>query len=128
MKIENFSELTDFLCNEYIKMLESFGVEINSKKIISYAEKTLVKYIKLYDKPLYRRVKRELALDEAIDTMPHSKMWKFFHKELWEKINNCSKNSEENEEITKESKPDTIKTSLVPVVIKSVSVNPEDEF
>ena len=130
MKIENFSDLTSFINEENLKLQESFGININSKMMIRYVEKTLKKYVKLYDKPLYRKVKRELELEEALDTMPHSFMWKMFHSKLWAKIKMLEKQEEqskaENTVSQAESKP--IQTSLVPVVIKSVSVPVQNDF
>ena len=130
MKIENFSDLTSFINEENLKLQESFGININSKMMIRYVEKTLKKYVKLYDKPLYRKVKRELILEEALDTMPHSFMWKMFHSKLWAKIKMLEKQEEqskaENTVSGTESKP--IQTSLVPVVIKSVSVPVQNDF
>ena len=130
MKIENFSDLTSFINEENLKLQESFGININSKMMIRYVEKTLKKYVKLYDKPLYRKVKRELELEEALDTMPHSFMWKMFHSKLWAKmqmIQNQEEQSRQKNTVSKaESKP--IQTSLVPVVIKSVSVPVQNDF
>ena len=130
MKIENFSDLTSFINEENLKLQESFGININSKMMIRYVEKTLKKYVKLYDKPLYRKVKRELELEEALDTMPHSFMWKMFHSKLWAKIKMLEKQEEQSKAENKvsgaESKP--IQTSLVPVVIKSVSVPVQNDF
>ena len=130
MKIENFSDLTSFINEENLKLQESFGININSKMMIRYVEKTLKKYVKLYDKPLYRKVKRELELEEAIDTMPHSFLWKMFHSKLWAKMqmiqNQEEQSRQENTVSQAETKP--IQTSLVPVVIKSVSVPVENDF
>lgn len=130
MNIQNFSDLTSFINDENLKLQESFGINVNSKTMIRYVEKTLKRYIKLYDKPLYRRVKRDLELQEAIETMPHSWVWKIFHSKLWNKIK-LLKNNEpiqkvESTTIQPETKP--VQTSLVPVVIKSVSVPVENDF
>ena len=130
MNIQNFSDLTSFINDENLKLQESFGINVNSKTMIRYVEKPLKRYIKLYDKPLYRRVKRDLELQEAIETMPHSWVWKIFHSKLWNKIK-LLKNNEpiqkvESTTIQPETKP--VQTSLVPVVIKSVSVPVENDF
>lgn len=130
MNIQNFSDLTSFINDENLKLQESFGINVNSKTMIRYVEKTLKRYIKLYDKPLYRRVKRDLELQEAIETMPHSWVWKIFHSKLWNKIK-LLKNNEpiqkvQSTTIQPETKP--VQTSLVPVVIKSVSVPVENDF
>ena len=130
MKIENFSDLTSFINEENLKLQESFGININSKMMIRYVEKTLKKYVKLYDKPLYQKVKRDLELQEALDTMPHSFIWKLFHSKLWTKIQMLQEQEKqtekENTELQSENKP--IQTSLVPVVIKSVSVPVQNDF
>ena len=130
MNIQNFSDLTSFINDENLKLQESFGINVNSKTMIRYVEKTLKRYINLYDKPLYRRVKRDLELQEAIETMPHSWVWKIFHSKLWNKIKLLKDNEPiqkvESTTIQPETKP--IETSLVPVVIKSVSVPVENDF
>lgn len=130
MNIQNFSDLTSFINDENLKLQESFGINVNSKTMIRYVEKTLKRYIKLYDKPLYRRVKRDLELQEAIETMPHSWVWKIFHSKLWNKIKLLKDNEPiqkvESTTIQPETKP--VQTSLVPVVIKSVSVPVENDF
>ena len=129
MNIQNFSDLTSFINDENLKLQESFGINTNSKSMIRYVERTLKRYVKLYDKPLYRRVKRELVLQEAIETMPHNWVWKLTHSKLWAQIQELNKESETKEQITpkqEETKP--IQTSLVPVVIKSVTVPVENDF
>ena len=131
MRIEDFSDLTSFINDENLKLQESFGININSKSMIKYTEKTLKKYVKLYDKPLYRRVKRELMLREALDTMPHSFFWKVFHKKLWLQIKvlkeeEKQKSQEQFTQNEPEIKP--VDTSLMPVVIKSVSVPVNNDF
>ena len=130
MNIQNFSDLTSFINDENLKLQESFGINVNSKTMIRYVEKTLKRYIKLYDKPLYRRVKRDLELQEAIETMPHSWVWKIFHSKLWNKIKLLKDNEPiqkvESTTIQPETKP--VQTSLVPVVIKSVSIPVENDF
>lgn len=131
MRIENFSDLTSFINEENFKLQESFGININSKMMINYVERTLKKYVKLYDKPLYKKVKRDLELQEAIDTMPHSWIWKICHSKMWAKIQMLEKqekesSKEKNTVLQPENKP--LQTSLVPVVIKSVTVPVENDF
>lgn len=84
--IQDFSELTDFIQNEYEKISENFGIKQASESMIDFTEKALKKYFNLYNKPLYRAAKRELKLQEAIDTMPHGKVWLFFHRDLQARI------------------------------------------
>lgn len=86
MEIKDYSDLTDFISNENIKTQENFGVKKASNKMMKFMEDNLIKYVKLYDKPLYKREKRKIAYDEAVDTIPHGFIWKFFHTTLWRKI------------------------------------------
>lgn len=85
MEIRDFSELTNFLTNESLKMMNAFGLTKFSK-VTKFSEKELKKYMKLYSMPVYRRSKREIKLQEAIDTMPHGCLWKCFHSKLWKQI------------------------------------------
>ena len=84
--MQNFGDLSNFIYEEYLKITENFGVQKASETMISFTEKALKKYFKLYNKPLYERAKRELKLQKAIDTMPHSKLWIFCHQNMWAKI------------------------------------------
>ncbi len=84
--INNFDDLTTFVSNQYAKMIEIYGLQKPSPKFFEFVENTLIKYSELYDKPLERKIKREIALMEAIDTMPHGWLWKLFHADLWKKI------------------------------------------
>lgn len=86
MDIKNYSDLTDFISNENLKTQENFGAKKASETMMKFMEDNLIKYVKLYDKPLYRREKRKIAFDEAVDTIPHGFIWKFFHTSLWQKI------------------------------------------
>ena len=107
MKIEEFEELTSFMSNEFYKMTESYGVTKPSEHFTKFIENTLIKYSQLYDKPLYKVQKADVKLiykrkmlenkiENAIFTMPHGWIWKFFHWELWKKV---------KERLSKEDKP-----------------------
>lgn len=100
MKIKEFSELTQFIYDEYSKMSENFGTQQPSESFIKYTEKTLEKYTKVYDKPLFKQTKRDAELMEALNTRPHNWIWKLFHNRLWAKI----KEIEKQEKIDKERK------------------------
>lgn len=124
MKIEEYEDLTQFIYNEFDKMTATYGHIKPSDDFIKFNEQTLMKYTKLYYKPLMRKQKREIALMEAIDTMPHGFVWKLFHHDLWQKIKALQK-SEETEIISKkESIPDTETTVEVcaPTVIKKTTL------
>ncbi len=92
MKITEFEELTGFLYGEYEKMSEAYGTKRPSKILIEGTEKTLLRYAKLYNKPLYKKAKRNLRLQEAFDTMPHGFWWKFFHSDLWKRMKYLDEN------------------------------------
>lgn len=129
MEIKNYSDLTDFISNENLKTQENFGAKKASNKMMKFMEDNLIKYIKLYDKPLYRREKRKIAFDEAIDTIPHGFVWKFFHSSLWRKIKpfqqeflaqtNKIKKPEKNTEAERRAKEEP--KTLFPEIVKSVS-------
>ena len=104
MKINNYEDLTKFIYNELDKLVDCIGIEKPSKNFIRNNEKQLNQYIKLFYKPLYRKAKRELAIQEAIDTMPHSAIWKFFNSSLWKKVQYRIDNDKEKSKVVKEEK------------------------
>lgn len=120
MNIQDFSDLTQFMADETFKMQENFGIKKHSEKLIKFQEKTLIKYVKLYDKPLYRKAKRELAFQEALDTMPHCWIWKIFHPDLWLKI----KKQIPKDTLQEKTQPaqQTATDILYPEVVKSMAV------
>lgn len=127
LKINNVSDLTDFIYSESNKMTTKLRAKHSSAKFVEFTEKTLEKYIKLFDKPLYRQTKRELILQEAINTMPHGWLWKLFHWDLWVKIKNLE--NEDNPKIQAEAEPEAELEAmcLVPEVIKPQALSPIDE-
>ena len=84
MEIKNYSDLTDFVCAEYDKLSEYFNINKAPEIVLRTLDRTCIKYIRLYNRPLYKRQKLELRIQQAIDTAPHSALWRFFHKKLWE--------------------------------------------
>lgn len=86
MEINDFSELTEFIGEEFTKSADNFKIVKPSNKMVSFVEKETIKYAKAYAKPLLRAEKRRIILWEAIDTMPHGFWWKVFHSRLWKKI------------------------------------------
>ena len=125
MKITEFEELTDFLYGEYEKMSESYGTKRPSKILIEGTEKTLLSYAKLYNKPLYRIAKRNLKLQEAFDTMPHGFWWKFFHSELWKRMQYLeNQQKKENDNIPE--KQQTVPNTSLPVEIVQTVLPPQE--
>lgn len=134
MEIRDYSDLTDFISNENIKTQENFGAKKASNKMMKFMEDNLIKYVKLYDKPLYRREKRKIDFDEAVDTIPHGIVWKIFHSSLWRKIKPYQQEFiERTKKIKKSSRmveaekcAKEEQKTLFPEVIKPVS--PPNEF
>lgn len=126
--IQDFSELTDFIQNEYAKISENFGIKQASEAMINFTERALKKYFNLYNKPLYRFAKRELKLQEAIDTMPHGKLWKFFHGKLQAQIEaRLAVADEEQKTFLKSEQPQVIET-LPAMVIKQQDLPQVSDF
>ncbi len=116
MQIEDFSQLSDFIYGEMEKLQESTGEQIHNKSMVKYLNKTIKRYVKLYDKPLFEQEKFAIKLQKALNTMPHSFVWKIFHPELWKAIQNQIVKSESEEE----------KSNLVlyPDIVHSRAVEP----
>lgn len=119
MEIRDFTELTSFLTDESLKMMNAFGLT-KFPKITKFSEKELKRYMKLYSQPVYRRSKREIKLQEAIDTMPHGFWWKCFHTKLWKQIKRIETQNKLQEKMLKrmenvEDSPEPQK--MYPVVV-----------
>ncbi len=120
MEIKDFSDLTQFVADEYQKLAENYQITRVPDKSVKFVEKMLVKYTNLYNKPLYEKVKRDLILQQAIDTMPHGFVWKIFHWNLWQKIKLILKEEEEKQLLQQEEQQEPPRqeqsTALVGVV------------
>ena len=119
MQINNFSELSQFIYEEYDKMSETFNLVNPSTDFIKYVEKSLKKYTKLYNKPLFKRAKIELQIQSTINTMPHGKIWQFFHKKLWLKVQD---RLQEAEKVKKEPNIAPCSSPLYPQVMKNIDL------
>ena len=128
MEINDFSDLSSFISDENLKMQETYGVNKPSDKMVKFCEKNILKYAKLYDKPLYKKEQRKIALEMAIDAMPHGFIWKLFHYDLWRKIKALNKKQQKaNKNECSVEKSQT----LLPDIVKSVDVPKivdEEEF
>ena len=130
MEIKDYSDLTNFMSDENLKMQETYGAKKVSPKMLDFSENNLIKYAKLYDRPLYRKAKRKIIFEEALDTMPHGFIWKIFHTSLWRKIKPYQQ--EFLEQIKKTKKPPRMAeaenrakeelNTLYPEIVKNVSV------
>lgn len=123
MEIKDYKDLTEFISDESLKVQENLGAHKVSTKMLKFTEDNLMKYVKLYDGPLYRREKRQLALQEAIETMPHGFFWKIFHWSLWQKIKSLQNAEKQKAKVIKKKK---CKPSVqFPEVVKPVSLPQE---
>ena len=115
MDINNYSDLSNFVFAEYEK-LQDFGVSKPPAYVLKAMDKACIKYMKLYSKPLYRKQKAKLKLQEALDTMPHNFIWRIFHPRLWEQVQVAlTKQKQENIEKTQpqsEQQPKTVYPEL----------------
>ena len=130
MEIKDYSDLTNFMSDENLKMQETYGAKKASLKMLKFSEDNLIKYAKLYDRPLYKRAKRKIIFEEALDTMPHGFVWKIFHAPLWRKIKPYQQEFlEQTKKIKKpprmaeaESRAKEELKTLYPEIVKNVSV------
>lgn len=83
MEINNYSDLSDFVCAEYDKLGEYFNINKAPESVLHTLDKACIRYIKLYNKPLYKRQKLELRIQQAIHTAPHGLLWRIIHRKLW---------------------------------------------
>lgn len=86
MELNDFSDLSGFVYQEYEKLTETLGLDKVPKRSVKFIEKSIRRYTKLYSKPLYIREKRELSVRTALETMPHGWLWKMFHSKLWARV------------------------------------------
>ena len=103
MEIKDFSDLSDFVYNEYAKMSENFGIQQPSVDLIKLTENKIKKYFDLYSAPLFRQSKRDTQLLEALNTRPHGFIWKLFHSRLWAKIKVIEKQEKLDKELREKS-------------------------
>ena len=128
MDINNFTDLTEFLGEEYTKNADNFKIVKPSNKMVNFVDKETIKYAKCYAKPLLKSEKRRIKLWEALDTMPHGFWWKLFHSKLWKQIKRLESEKELNsvkEEVRKQI-DETIK--CYPVMVQPASVPDAIEY
>ena len=122
MFINDFSDLTNFFNEEFTKRIETYNGVQPSAEFLKETEDELRKYGRLYYIPLYKRAKRDLKVQIAIDTMPHGRIWKFFHKKLWLRMEMIL-NEQVKEEPRIAPKPSTQKANVVyPDVVRPMDV------
>ena len=128
-----FSDLTSFVGEEYEKMSEHLGLKKTSDKFAKFTEESLLEFLKIYKKPIFKKAKRELKIKETIETLPKSKIWKFFHSSLWKQVEYRLKEQEkivERESINntlREMYPQT-KEIIVPAFIKPMQPSPVSDL
>lgn len=122
MDINNYSDLSNFVFSEYEK-LQDFGVAKPPEYVLKAMDKACVKYMKLYSKPLYRKQKMKLKLQEALDSMPHGFIWKILHPILWKMVQAELKKQQHEHEHKTQSESQKQKTQTVfPEIYKPIDV------
>lgn len=123
MEIHDFSGLTNFIGEEQGKMIENFGITQPSSYLLKFSEKNLIKYVKLYRKPLIKKEKREIKIQEAIDTMPHGFLWKIFNSKLWKIVKHRLKEIDDyKKDCLKENMEQRQVITTLPVIVQQASV------
>ncbi len=120
MEIKNYSDLSDFVFAEYEK-LQDFGVAKPPEYVLRAMDRACIKYMKLYSKPLYKKQKAKLKLQEALDTMPHSWLWKKTHARLWRKVQEVLA-TQENHNTTPLPEPVPSVQNVYPEIYKPIEV------
>lgn len=120
MEINEFGDLSDFVVNEIDKTSEVTEAIQPSKNLIKYMNNQIEKYAKLYSKPLFKAEKIKLKISHAINTMPHSFLWKLFHWDLWLKVK-AELNKKEPQKVQQMRKEEPQQV-YYPVLVKEHSV------
>lgn len=126
MEIKNYSDLSDFVFAEYEK-LQDFGVAKPPEFVLRAMDKACIKYMKLYSKPLYKKQKAKLKLQEALDTMPHSWLWQKTHSRLWKKMQDVLSTQENH---SKPTPPELVSRvqEVYPEIYKPIDVPQVTQF
>lgn len=122
MNINEFSDLSDFTLGEVEKIGDFVDGVGPSKKLIKSMNNQIIRYAKLYSKPLFKAEKRRIKLWEAIDTMPHGFWWKLFHARLWKQVKAELKVQGMSDKYNEEKKQEPEKQVYYPVLVKESSV------
>jgi len=122
MNINEFSDLSDFTLGEVEKIGDFVDGVGPSKKLIKSMNNQIIRYAKLYSKPLFKAEKRRIKLWEAIDTMPHGFWWKLFHARLWKQVKAELKVKGMTDKYNEEKKQEPEKQVYYPVLVKESSV------
>jgi len=122
MNINEFSDLSDFTLGEVEKIGDFVDGVGPSKKLIKSMNNQIIRYAKLYSKPLFKAEKRRIKLWEAIDTMPHGFWWKLFRARLWKQVKAELKVQGMSDKYNEEKKQEPEKQVYYPVLVKESSV------
>lgn len=134
MKILNdFSELTGFVHEEFLKIQQAYGLQQMSAKDISCLSKSVLKSFNLANSTTKRKLKYYCKIDWAIFTAPHNWWWRFWHKKLWRKcqeemaLRELEKNVPEEEPDITPTPPQKQTVDLSALSLPS-SVSPEERL
>ena len=99
MKIlDDFSNLTGFVHDEFMKMQQAYGLQQMDQKDLKKISKTVLSSFGYANSTTKRKLKYYSKIDWAIFTAPHSWLWRFFHKRLWQKCLEEIKRREEEKD------------------------------
>jgi len=128
MEIKNYSDLSDFVFAEYEK-LQDFGVAKPPEFVLRAMDKACIKYMKLYSKPLYKKQKAKLKLQEALDTMPHGFIWRLLHPKLWKQVQaELKKQQQEQKQQTQPQPQQQQPKTVYPEIYKPIDVPQVTQF
>ena len=109
MKIlDDFSNLTRFVHDEFMKMQQSYGFQQMDQKDLKKISKTVLSSFYYANSTTKRKLKYYTKVDWAIFTAPHCWLWRFFHKRLWQNCLEEIKRREEEKDNAVESDNDDL--------------------
>lgn len=120
----DFSQLTEFVNNEFQKMREVYGVENFSAKMLNKITGSIWAHYKMLSNLDKKKVKFMIKVEWAKFTMPHNWLWKIFHSRIWKKVKEeleKEKNAPQEEPVEDVSVSEDL--SLVPKPTVPVDLN-----
>lgn len=111
--LDDFSELTNFVHSEFMKIRQTYGLKQMSEKDIKNISNTILKSFSYANSTTKKKLKYFAKIDWAIFTAPHCWLWRFFNHKLWMK---CKEEIDrrEKEALKEDVKTDVLKSSSMP--------------
>lgn len=83
--LDDFSELTNFVHSEFMKIRQTYGLKQMSEKDIKNISNTILKSFSYANSTTKKKLKYYAKVDWAIFTAPHCWLWRFLNRKLWMK-------------------------------------------